>query len=227
MKLLELFAGTGSIGRAFAEQGWEVTSLDIDPKSEATLITDFTLWKYWEIPKGHFDAIWASPVCTMYSCARTTGKTPRDLEGSDHMVQRVLDCISYFEPTVWAFENPQTGLLKDRAVVAGVPYKDISYCMYGYPYRKPTRIWTNSVRWEPRPMCTKKAPCPMVVDGRHPMTAQRGPSRSKLREMSREDRCSLRQLYSMPEALCTELALAFSLEVDGSVRYGREAETET
>jgi hypothetical protein len=227
MKLLELFAGTGSIGRAFAEQGWEVTSLDIDPKSEATLITDFMLWKYWEIPKGHFDAIWASPVCTMYSCARTTGKTPRDLEGSDRMVQRVLDCISYFEPTVWAFENPQTGLLKDRAVVAGVPYKDISYCMYGYPYRKPTRIWTNSVRWEPRPMCTKKAPCPMVVDGRHPMTAQRGPSRSKLREMNREDRCSLRQLYSMPEALCTELALAFSLEVDGSVRYGREAETET
>ena len=227
MKLLELFAGTGSIGRAFAEQGWEVTSLDIDPKSEATLITDFMLWKYWEIPKGHFDAIWASPVCTMYSCARTTGKTPRDLEGSDRMVQRVLDCINYFEPTVWAFENPQTGLLKDRAVVAGVPYKDISYCMYGYPYRKPTRIWTNSARWEPRPMCTQKAPCPMVVDGRHPMTAQRGPSRSKLREMNREDRCSLRQLYSMPEALCTELALAFSLEVDGSVRYGREAETET
>jgi hypothetical protein len=227
MKLLELFAGTGSIGRAFAEQGWEVTSLDIDPKSEATLITDFMLWKYWEIPKGHFDAIWASPVCTMYSCARTTGKTPRDLEGSDRMVQRVLDCISYFEPTVWAFENPQTGLLKDRAVVAGVAYKDISYCMYGYPYRKPTRIWTNSVRWEPRPMCTKKAPCPMVVDGRHPMTAQRGPSKSNLREMNREDRCSLRQLYSMPEALCTELALAFSLEVDGSVRYGREAETET
>ena len=114
MKLLELFAGTGSISRAFAEQGWEVLSLDIDPKSGATLITDFMLWKYWEIPKGDFDAIWASPVCTMYSCARTTGKTPRDLEGSDRMVQRVLDCINYFEPMVWAFENPQTGLLKDR-----------------------------------------------------------------------------------------------------------------
>jgi hypothetical protein len=213
MKLLELFAGTGSIGRAFAEQGWEVVALDIDPKSEATLITDFMTWQYWKLPKGTFDAIWASPICTHYSCARTTGKTPRDLEGSDRMVERVLDCIDYFEPKVWAFENPQTGLLKNRAVVAGVPYKDISYCMYGYPYRKPTRIWTNSLLWEPKPMCRKKAPCPMVVDNHHPMTAQRGPSRSKVREMNKADRCTLRQLYSMPEALCRELALAFTQEV--------------
>jgi hypothetical protein len=53
MRLLELFSGTGSIGRAFAEQGWEVTSLDIDPKSGATLITDFMTWQYSELPKGH------------------------------------------------------------------------------------------------------------------------------------------------------------------------------
>ena len=216
MKLLELFARTGSIGKAFAEQGWEVVSLDIDPKSAATLITDFMSWQYWKLPKGHFDAIWASPVCTHYSCARTTGKTPRDLEGSDRMVERVLDCIDYFGPKVWAFENPQTGLLKTRVVVAGVPYKDISYCMYGYPYRKLTRIWTNSVLWEPRPMCRKKAPCPFVVDGHHPMTAQRGPRRSKVREMNKNDKCSLRQLYSMPEALCQELAAAFSQEALGA-----------
>jgi hypothetical protein len=114
---------------------------------------------------------------------------------------------------VWAFENPATGLLKTRAVVAGVPYKDVSYCMYGYPYRKPTRIWTNSVQWEPRPMCRKKAPCPAVVDGYHPMTAQRGPSKSRVREMNKADRCSQRQLYSMPAALCQELATAFSQEV--------------
>jgi hypothetical protein len=213
MRLLELFSGTGSIGRAFADQGWEVVSLDIDPKSGATLITDFMNWPYWEYPKGHFDALWASPVCTMYSCARTTGKTPRDLEGSDRMVQRVLDCIAYFEPKVWAFENPASGLLKGRDVVSGIPWKELTYCVYGYPYRKPTRIWTNSVMWEPRPMCARRAPCPAVVDNHHPMTAQRGPSRSKVREMNKADRCSLRQLYSMPEALCRELAVAFSKEL--------------
>ena len=31
-RLLELFSGTGSMGRAFEELGWEVTSLDVDPR---------------------------------------------------------------------------------------------------------------------------------------------------------------------------------------------------
>jgi len=212
MKLLELFAGTGSIGRAFAEQGWEVTSLDIDPKSGADIVADFMEWDYSAYPEMHFDAVWASPVCTHYSIARTNAKTPRDLEGSDRMVQRVLDLIGHLKPEVWAFENPRSGLLKDRAVVRGVPYKDVSYCAYGYPYRKQTRIWTNSERWQPKPMCCKATPCTVMEGGRHPMSAQRGPCRGK----GKGDRCSLTQLYSMPPELCQELAKAFSLDINGA-----------
>ena len=40
MKLLELFSGTGSVGKVFTEAGWEVTSLDLDPKTEATIHED-------------------------------------------------------------------------------------------------------------------------------------------------------------------------------------------
>ena len=93
MRLLELFSGTGSIGRAFEANSWEVISLDIDPKSGACIIADFMGWEYAMYPQGYFDAIWASPPCTHYSVARTTAKTPRDLEGSDNLVQRVLDVI--------------------------------------------------------------------------------------------------------------------------------------
>jgi hypothetical protein len=212
MRLLELFSGTGSIGEAFKKHGWEVTSLDIDPKSGATIVADILSWNYAVYDVGYFDAVWASPVCTHYSCARTNAKTPRDLEGSDAMVQRVLDIIDYFQPVVYAFENPRSGLLKGRAVVQGLPYKDISYCMYGYPYRKQTRIWTCDTAWNPRPMCCKRAPCENLVGGHHLMTAQRAPGKKDgVRDPA--DKCSLTQLYSMPSELCNEIALSFSRAV--------------
>ena len=41
--LLELFSGTGSVGRVFREAGWDVTSVDLDPKAGA----------HWSTRKGH------------------------------------------------------------------------------------------------------------------------------------------------------------------------------
>lgn len=208
MKLLELFSGTGSIGKAFREQGWEVVSLDIDPKSGADIITDILAWDYRDYEKGHFDAVWASPVCTHYSVARTTAKTPRNLEAADALVYRTLEIIMHLEPKVWGFENPATGLLKGREVVRGIPWKDISYCMYGYPYRKYTRIWTNS-DWAPRPKCCRATPCAVMKEGKHPMSSQRGPCKGK----GEGDICSLSQLYSMPPELCREIAETWTVEV--------------
>ena len=88
MKLLELFSGTGSVGRAFAEKGWEVISLDSDPKTDATIHEDILKWDYSTYPPGHFDAIWASPCCQQYSCASRGAKAPRNLALADYRVLR-------------------------------------------------------------------------------------------------------------------------------------------
>ena len=71
-RLLELFCGTKSVGRAFAAAGWEVVSLDIVSKFEPTILCDIRSWDYTTFPPGHFDMVWASPVCTEYSRALTT-----------------------------------------------------------------------------------------------------------------------------------------------------------
>ena len=81
--------------------------------------------------------------------------------------------------------------------------------MYGYPYRKYTRIWSNSEKWQPRPKCCMATPCPIIKEGKHPMSAQRGPSRGK----GKGDVCTLGQLYSIPEELCNEIAEAWTDEI--------------
>ena len=37
-RLLELFSGTGSVGRAFATLGWGVVSIDLDPREHHLLL---------------------------------------------------------------------------------------------------------------------------------------------------------------------------------------------
>jgi len=202
MRLLELFSGTGSIGKAFPD--FEVTSLDL--VGSPTIKLDIMDWDYQSMAPGSYDAVWASPPCTHFSRARTTAKTPRQLESADALVQRTLDIIEHFRPQVWAIENPQTGLLKDRAVVAGLPFKDVTYCKYGASYKKATRVWTNlGEHWTPRPMCSKQCPCEQMTDGRHPVSAQRRASRPGDRVFTREE------LYAIPPELCEEIAAATRL----------------
>ena len=83
-RLLELFAGTGSVGKAFTAQGWSVVGLDIT--AGHAIQTDILDGNYTAYEPGYFDAIHASPPCTQYSIARTNSKKPRDFEGADQLV---------------------------------------------------------------------------------------------------------------------------------------------
>ena len=60
MRLLELFSGTGSIGVAFEKRGFEVTSVDIDPKAKATFTCDILDFDYRQFAPGTFDVIFLS-----------------------------------------------------------------------------------------------------------------------------------------------------------------------
>ena len=69
MKVLELFAGTRSIGKAFEARGHEVYSIDWDEEFEnIDWYADIGLITAEDILKrfGHPDVIWASPDCTTF-----------------------------------------------------------------------------------------------------------------------------------------------------------------
>jgi hypothetical protein len=78
-----------------------------------------------------------------YSALLYAAKRQRNLDLADSIVLRVLEIIGYFNPKVYMIENPQTGLLKTRNFMEAIPFYDVSYCMYGFDYRKNTRIWSN------------------------------------------------------------------------------------
>ena len=124
---------------------------------------------------------------------------------ADSIVAKTLEIIGHLRPKAYLMENPQTGLLKTREVVAGLPFRDVSYCMYSdgltHTYRKPTRLWGEMPGFESRPMCTRKSPCQHFLTGKHPCSAQRF-GHSKVDKQ----RFTLNELYSMPQALTDQVA---------------------
>jgi hypothetical protein len=56
------------------------------------------------------------------------------LDAADRLVQKCLDLAAELG-LLFILENPWTGKLKSRAVVAGIPMRIVDYCMYGAPYR--------------------------------------------------------------------------------------------
>lgn len=158
MRLLELFSGTGSVGKAAETLGYsEIVSVDIsDEHSTPTHLSDIMDWDYTIYPPGYFDVVWASPPCTAYSSIQGIVRAQKmkkgvsyDLEAlraeSDKIILKTLEIIQYFRPQYWFMENPHSGNLKSRKVVEGLHFVDGDYCKYGYPYRKRTRFWTNRV----------------------------------------------------------------------------------
>jgi hypothetical protein len=235
MKILELFSGTGSVGKIAKEIGWEVVSLDLKNADIETNILD---WDYKIYQPEEFDIIWASPPCDTFSVLRKSwiGRKLKCHHGEVCTIEllqndintiglpilrKTEEIIDYLKPKYYFIENPQTGQMKDYITR---PYYDVDYCKYAdWGYQKRTRIWTNLNGFIPK-LCKKD--CGQLVNGLHRVnfggdkTIQIGDKRIKVkskeaREKYRDHANIQTQLkgggnsrderYRIPPALITEI----------------------
>lgn len=172
MKILELFAGTRSVGRVFESAGHEVFSVEWDKKHQnIDWYTDIGKISAGEILEkfGKPDVIWASPDCSSYSIAAISHHKKKESDGNlapvsdyakfcDEVNQHVLRLIEELNPKYWFIENPRGGMRKMN-FMKGLPRYTVTYCQYGDTRMKPTDIWTNHPNPEFKPMCKNGAPC--------------------------------------------------------------------
>lgn len=207
MIVLELFAGTRSIGKAFEKRGHKVYSVEWDKDfQDIDLYEDvnnLTPERVINLCGGVPDVIWASFDCTTYSIAgishhrkknNITGNLDAISEYAkfcDKTNKHVLDLIQELKPKYYFIENPRGGLRK-MDFMQGLPRYTVTYCQYGDTRMKPTDIFTNHPNPQFKPTCKNGDSCHVAA----PRGSDTGTQRlrgSKARSV-------------IPEQLCDQIA---------------------
>ena len=162
LKLLELFAGSRSVGKVAESLGWDVFSIDWKPYDGIHLAIDIGDLKKEDVPFLP-DVVWASPDCTTYSIAACSTHRTNSIEPktdyakkcdqvNKHFIGLIKEWLKINPKMVFFIENPR-GMLRKMPFMQDFKRYTIWYCQYGDDRAKPTDIWTNSTDWIPRPQC--------------------------------------------------------------------------
>lgn len=172
MKVLELFAGSRSIGKEAEKKNFQVFSSDIEQFGGIDYVIDILNFDYKKVPFIP-DVIWASPPCTGFSVASIGthwGGGYRKYEPKTDtarlgiaLVKKTLEIIEYYKKKnpklIFYVENPR-GVLRKLGLLDHIKcHHTVTYCQYGDDRMKPTDIWTNNSKWSPKKVCKNGDKC--------------------------------------------------------------------
>ena len=167
--VLELFSGTGSVTKALRKiKGVETLSIDISDRYHTPdVLGDIMQLDFRNLP-FKVDAVWASPPCQTYSLA-ACGKhrTARDMKPKTpdarlgkRLLTRTVEIINFLRERdpglIYYMENPRGLMQHETNILKRLSAPEptvVSYCRYGFDYRKHTHVWTNDAAWK----CKAKA----------------------------------------------------------------------
>lgn len=169
MKVLELYAGSRSIGKVAEQYGHEVCSVDIKQFGDIDIVKDCEFIDLFDLPFIP-DMVWSGTPCTTYSLAGISHHRKEDTTPTSDFAKKcdrmninnlilINDILEINPSMVWYIENPRA-VLRKMSFMKGLDRATITYCSYGDTRMKPTDIWSNNIRdmfhlrgWQPREMC--------------------------------------------------------------------------
>ena len=211
MKILELFAGDRSFGKVAERKGHEVFSVDWEAYDGIHLVKDIGHLEINDLPWiPHI--VWASPDCTTYTISAISHHRRNRTEPfssyaakcdrvNQHLIDLIMKLKSINPRLLFYIENPR-GMLRHMPFMQDFKRHTVWYCKYGDDRAKPTDIWTNSNRWEPRPECHnyKYGPDGKIIDRHcHHQSARRGA------RTGTQGRKNSYERSKIPAQLCTEI----------------------
>jgi|TARA_Y100000034_G_scaffold29533_1_gene35607 hypothetical protein len=211
MNVIELFAGSRSVGKIADDRGHNVFSVDINDFKDIDLVKDIEFLTINDIPfKPHL--LWASPPCTTYSIAAISHHRNNQLpktdfaKKSDRLIKNVIKLIKEYN-CLYYIENP-VGMLRKMDFMNEFHRTTITYCSYGDNRMKPTDVWSNNIRslfnqngWKPIPKCyNNNKKC-------HHEEAPRGSTTGTQGLKGNYERSKI------PEALCLEIIKATEIKI--------------
>lgn len=169
IKTLELFAGSRSFSKVAKAKGYKTFTSDNKQWGNINYVIDILNFDYNKVPFVP-DIIWASPPCTGFSVAAIGKSWNKDYTPKSDtarlgllLVKKTKEIIAYYQKLnpslIWYIENPR-GMLRKLPIIQDAPiHHTVTYCQYGDTRMKPTDIWTNDTKWEPKTPCKNGMTC--------------------------------------------------------------------
>ena len=124
--ILDLCGGTGAWSEPYKNAGYDVRLITLP---------EHDILEY--IPPENVYGVLSAPPCTMFSLARTTAKTPRDIKGALAIVSNCIRIVFICKPKFWALENPMCLLRK----YLGPPKITVQPYWFSDRHSKQTDLW--------------------------------------------------------------------------------------
>lgn len=221
MLVLELFSGTGSVGKNAKKRGYKVISVDSDIDSKADIKVDILDWDYKSLNLKP-DFIWASPPCGSFSnMAMTSNKNSKIRQRSRHtpsmkplnelavlgdkVLKKTIEIINYYRklnPKLkFVVENPHGNMWRSPYMKKLKPYSTAYtyYCLYADNRKKPTDFFNNF------DLDLKKGKCRALVSVQQVRTGTMGGVRDEAAARLGKVGIPLCERYKIPQKLLDDI----------------------